>query len=91
MYLRSQNAGYWCGVLPFHRLALLQQLPGLATYKETHTMKNVLFTVVLLVLAVALFYHRSSIGLVLGLLCLYLSTMYGSRAFYEVRTWWRER
>lgn len=54
-------------------------------------MKNVLFTVVLLVLAVALFWHRTSIGLVLGLLCLYVSTIYGSRAFDEVRTWWRER
>lgn len=54
-------------------------------------MKNVLFTVVLLVLAVALFWHRTSVGLVLGLLCLYVSTLYGSRAFDEVRTWWRER
>lgn len=54
-------------------------------------MKNISITVVLLILAVALFYHRSSIGLVLGLLCLYLTTLYGSRAFDEIRTWWRER
>lgn len=54
-------------------------------------MKNIITTVILLAVAAVLFWHRTSVGLVLGLLCLYVGTLYGSRAFNEIRTWWRER